>query len=83
MAITAPEPDSLTIRGVCPFCGRGDQGYAPPALRVILVNALAAILVGTVLVSVGVFVWNWSTRVLSERMNHSIFARPLENWQSY
>jgi hypothetical protein len=80
MATMPHEADEVKDDGVCPCCGRSKETYSPLSLKEILLNTLAALLLGAVLVPLGVFVWNWSAQVLSDRADRPIFARPLEDW---
>jgi hypothetical protein len=65
---------------VCPHCG----SFVPLSYRSSFVEnglrALACLVLALILVPLAVIVWKSCSEFLSDRISHSIFYHPLEDW---
>jgi hypothetical protein len=66
----------------CPHCGRSIDSPRPATVQTGL-SVLAGLLLALMLVPLAVIAWKWCSDVLSDRVPHSIFYHPLEDWTRY
>jgi len=67
---------------VCPHCGRSIDSHRPTRIETGL-SVLAGLVLALMLVPLAVITWKSCSDFLSDRVSHSIFYRPLEDWTRY
>ena len=74
--LTKPEPQiSKQQEFACPNCGRSRNLDYSLSFKEIMVNTLAALLLVSIVVPIGIAVWDWSSHTVTEKLSH--FVRPL------
>lgn len=69
-------------RSVCPQCGRSVHSPRSAMVETGL-SVLAGLVLALVLVPLAVIAWKSCSDFLSDRVSHSIFYHPLEDWSRY
>ena len=69
-------------RSVCPHCGRSVHSPRPAIVETGLV-VLAGLVLALMLAPLAVIAWKPCSDFLSDRVSHSIFFHPLEDWTRY
>ena len=64
---------------VCPRCGRSVYS-ARPALLETGLSVLAGLVLALMLIPLAVIAWKSCSDFLSDKVSHSIFYHPLEDW---
>ena len=87
MALSTLESSSpRSPRSICQHCGRSDVATLESSLRSILETGLillAGLVLALMLAPLAVITWKACTDFLSDKISHSIFYRPLEDWTRY
>lgn len=85
MTMSTLEPRKTRTRhSVCPHCGRALD--SPTWLSIFLgagLNVLAVLVLTIMLVPLGIMAWKSCSAFLFDRVSHSIFFHPLEDWTRY
>jgi hypothetical protein len=83
MALSALESSKTRAQeSLCPHCGRSVESPRPAVVETVL-SVLAGLVLALMLVPVAVIVWKSCSHFLSEKLSHSIFYHPLEDWTQY
>jgi hypothetical protein len=83
MALSTLEPSrTRTEDSVCPHCGRSGDSSRPALLETGL-SVLAGLALALMLVPLAVIAWKSCSDFLSDRVSHSMFYYPLEDWTRY
>lgn len=69
-------------RSVCLHCGRSIHSPRSAVVETGL-SVLAGLVLALILVPLAVIVWKSCSDFLSDRVSHSIFYHPLEDWTRY
>jgi hypothetical protein len=67
---------------VCSHCGRSIDSLRPTRVETGL-SILAGLVLALMLVPLAVIAWKSCSDFLSDRVSHSIFYPPLEDWTRY
>lgn len=67
---------------VCSHCGRSVDSPRPAIVETGL-SALAVLVLALMLVPLAVIAWKSCSDFLSDKVSHSIFYHPLEDWTRY
>jgi hypothetical protein len=67
---------------VCSHCGRSVESTRPAVVETIL-SILAGLVLTLMLVPLAVITWKSCSDFLSDKVSHSIFYHPLEDWTQY
>ena len=73
---TRPQPS------VCPHCGRSVDSPRPALVETGL-RVLAGFVLAMMLVPLAVIAWKSCSDFLSDKVSHSIFYHPLEDWTRF
>lgn len=80
MALSVLESSKTRVqKSACPHCGRSID-VPRPALPESVLSVLAGLALALMLVPVAVIVWKSCSDFLSDKVSHSIFYHPLEDW---
>jgi hypothetical protein len=83
MALSTLESSGTRAQhSVCPHCGRYVDSPRPAILETGL-NVLAGLVLALMLVPLAVIAWKSCAGFLSDKVSHSIFYHPLEDWTRY
>ena len=83
MALSTLEPSrTRTQHSVCAHCGRSIDSLRPTRVETGL-SVLAGLVLALMLVPLAVIAWKSCSDFLSDRVSHSIFCHPLEDWTRY
>jgi hypothetical protein len=83
MALSALESSKTRSQeSVCPHCGRSVESPRPAVVETVL-SVLAGLALALMLVPLAVIAWKSCSDFLSDRVSHSIFYHPLEDWTPY
>ena len=83
MVLSTLEPSRTRAQhSVCPHCGRSIDSHRPTRIETGL-SVLAGLVLALMLVPLAVITWKSCSDFLSDRVSHSIFYRPLEDWTRY
>ena len=83
MALSALESSKTRAQeSVCSHCGRSVESPRPTVVETVL-SVLAGLALALMLVPVAVIVSKSCSDFLSDRVSHSIFYHPLEDWTQY
>jgi hypothetical protein len=69
-------------RSVCPHCGRSVHSPRSAVVETGL-SVLAGLALALMLVPLAVIAWKSCSDFLSDKVSHSIFYHPLEDWTRY
>jgi len=69
-------------RSVCPHCGRSVDPSRPAIVETGLI-VLAGLVLALMLAPLAIIAWKSCSDFLSDRVSHSIFFHPLEDWTRY
>lgn len=69
-------------RPVCPQCGRSVHSPRSAIVETAL-SVLAGLVLALILVPLAVIAWKSCSDFLSDKVSHSIFYHPLEDWTRY
>jgi len=84
MALSTLEPSRTRAQNsVCPHCGRSVDLPCRPAIVENGLSVLAGLVLTLMLVPLAVIAWKSCSDFLSNRVSHSIFYHPLEDWTRY
>lgn len=67
---------------VCPHCGRSVYSPRPATVETGL-SVLAGLVLALMLMPLAVIAWKSCSDFLFDRVSHSIFFHPLEDWTRY
>jgi hypothetical protein len=67
---------------VCPHCGRSIDSHRPTRVETGL-SVLAGLVFALMLVPLAVIAWKSCADFFSDKVSHSIFYHPLEDWTRY
>jgi hypothetical protein len=67
----------------CPHCGRSVDSPCRPSIVERGLSVLAGLVLALMLVPLAVIAWKSFTDFLSDKVSHSIFYHPLEDWTRY
>ena len=80
MELSALESSKTRIQeSVCPHCGRSVESPRPPVVETVL-SVLAGLALAMMLIPLAVITWKSCSGFLSDKVSHSIFYHPLEDW---
>ena len=80
MALSAVDSSKTQPQeSVCPHCGRSVDTARTPLLETGL-SALAGLVLALMLVPLAFIAWKSCSDFLSDKVSHSIFYHPLEDW---
>ena len=85
MTMTLSTLESSRTRGQlsgCPHCGHSVDSPRPAILETGL-SVLAGLILALMLVPLAVIAWKSCSDFLSNKVSHSIFYHPLEDWTRY
>jgi hypothetical protein len=83
MALSTLEPSrTRTQDSVCPHCGRSSDSSRPAIVQNGL-SVLAGLVLALMLVSMAIIAWKSCSDFFSDKVSHSIFYHPLEDWNRY
>jgi hypothetical protein len=83
MALSTLEPSRTRAHhSVCPHCGRSVDSHRPTRVETGL-SVLAGLVLALMLVPLAVIAWKSCADFLSDKVSHSIFYHPLEDWTRY
>jgi hypothetical protein len=83
MSLSTLEPSKTRVRHpVCPHCGRSADSPRSAMLEAGS-SVLAGLFLALMLVPVAVTAWKSCSDFLSDKVSHSIFYHPLEDWTCY
>jgi hypothetical protein len=83
MALSALESSKTRDQeSVCPHCGRSLESSRPTVAETVL-SVLAGLALALMLVPLAVIAWKSCSDFLSDKVSHSIFYHPLEDWTQY
>ena len=83
MALSTLEPQRTQAqRSVCPQCGRS-AGSPRSAIVETGLSVLAGLVLALMLVPLAFIAWKSCSDFLSDKVSHSIFYHPLEDWTRY
>jgi hypothetical protein len=83
MAVSTFDPSRARARhAVCPHCGHSVDPRLPATVETGL-GILAALVLVLMLAPLAVIVWKSCSDYLSNKVSHSIFYHPLEEWTPY
>jgi hypothetical protein len=84
MALSTLESSRTRVRhSECPHCGRSaDTQYRSDIVENGL-SVLAGLVLALMLVPLGIIAWKSCSDFLSDKVSHSIFYHPLEDWTRY
>jgi hypothetical protein len=83
MTLSTLEPSRTRAQhSVCPHCGRSIDSHRPTRVETGL-SVLAGLVLALMLVPLAVIAWKSCSDFLSDRVSHSIFYRPFEDWTRY
>ena len=83
MALSTLEPSRTRAQhSVCSHCGRSIDSQRPTRVETGL-SVLAGLVLTLMLAPLAVFTWKSCSDFLSDRVSHSIFYHPLEDWTRY
>jgi hypothetical protein len=83
MALSTLEPSrTRTQDSVCPHCGRSSDSSRPAFVQNGL-SVLAGLVLALMLVPMAIIAWKSCSDYLSDKVSHSIFYHPLEDWTRY
>ena len=68
---------------VCPLCGRSVDSSRPRFIIEIGPSVLAGLVLALMFVPLAVIAWKSCSDFLSDKVSHSIFFHPLEDWTRY
>ena len=68
---------------VCPHCGRSVDGSCRPSIVENGLSVLAGLVLALMLLPLAVIAWKSCSDFLSDKVSHSIFYHPLEDWTRY
>lgn len=72
----------LSQHSMCPHCGRSVDSPRPAILETGL-SVLAGLVLALMLLPLAVITWRSCSDFLSDKVSHSIFYHPLEDWTRY
>ena len=79
---TLERPKTPAQYTVCPHCGRSVDSLRPTRVETGL-SVLAGLVLALMLVPLAVIAWKSCSDFLSDKVSHSIFYHPLEDWTRY
>ena len=83
MALSTLEPSRPQAQhSVCSHCGRSTDLLRPTRVEIGL-SVLAGLVLALMLVPLAVIAWKSFSDFLSDKVSHSIFYHPLEDWTQY
>jgi hypothetical protein len=83
MALSTLEPSRTQAQhSVCSHCGRSIDSLRPTRVETGL-SVLAGLVLALMLVPLAVIAWKSCSDFLSDKVSHSIFYHPLEDWTRY
>ncbi len=83
MALSTLEPSrTQTQHSVCSHCGRSVHSPRSAIVETGL-SVLAGLVLALMLVPLAVIAWKSCSDFLSDKVSHSIFYHPLEDWTRY
>ena len=84
MALSALEPSKTPAQQpVCPHCGRTVDTPSRSSMVENGLSVLAGLVLALMLVPLAVIAWKSCSDFLSDKVPHSIFFHPLEDWTRY
>lgn len=83
MALSTLEPSRTQAQhSVCSHCGHSTDSVRPTRVQTGL-SVLAGLVLVLVLLAVSIIGWKLCSDLLSDKISHSIFYHPLEDWTRY
>ena len=79
---TLESPTTRNQHSVCPQCGRSADSPRPAIVETGL-SVLAGLVLVLMLVPLADITWKSCSDFLSDKVSHSIFCHPLEDWTHY
>ena len=84
MALSTPESSKTRAQdSVCPHCGRSVDSPGRSPIVENGLSVLAGLVLAMMLVPLAVIAWKSCSDFLSDKVSHSIFYHPLEDWNRY
>jgi hypothetical protein len=84
MALSTFESSRTRVRrSECPHCGRSIDTACRSDIVENGLSILAGLVLAIMLVPLGVIAWKSCSDFLSDKVSHSIFYHPLEDWTLY
>jgi hypothetical protein len=84
MALSTLESSRTRLRrSECPHCGRSIDATNRSDIVENGLGILAGLVLAMMLVPLGVIAWKSCSDFLSDKVSHSIFYHPLEDWTLY
>jgi hypothetical protein len=84
MALSALEPSKTPAQqAVCPHCGGSVNTPCRSSMVENGLSILAGLVLALMLVPLAVIAWKSCSDFLSDKVSHSIFYHPLEDWTQY
>jgi hypothetical protein len=84
MALSTLEPSRKQAQHpVCPHCGRSVDIACRSSIVANGLSVLAGLVLALMLVPLTVIAWKSCSDFLSDKVSHSIFYHPLEDWTRY
>jgi len=84
MALSALESSRTRVpQSVCPHCGRPADSRPGRSNVETGLSVLAGLVLVLMLAPLAVIVWKSCADFLSDKVSHSIFYHPLEDWTRY
>ena len=84
MALSTLEPSRTQAQhSACPHCGRSVDSSRRQSIVENGLSVLAGLALALMLIPLVVIAWKSCSDFLSDKVSHSIFYHPLEDWTQY